>query len=226
MEDMMRQLQETMQAMQQDAACQAEVVAQQAELIARLQQQQQSQQVGACALHPPPPTVLTPGETVNIQEDTDVPTGPVPPPVLPQTSKTPAFSIDTPFESEMDPTTLKMSNLEKLFKRAQGVNSIPDIEDGYTDSAMTLPDRFKMPRIDRFDGSGDPMVHLRLFSDILHPDGLDETPETIALRSDPVGYCSHLVHQAGGLRKEELGRDGRGLHRLVFIQHPNRGHDS
>ena len=37
---------------------------------------------------------------------------------------------------------------------------------------MTLPDRFKMPHIDRFDGSGDPMVHLRLFSDILRPMGL------------------------------------------------------
>lgn len=46
MEDMMRQLQETMKAMQRDTAqqtevtaCQAEVVTQQAELIARLQQQ-------------------------------------------------------------------------------------------------------------------------------------------------------------------------------------------
>ncbi|KAF5932703.1 hypothetical protein HYC85_028874 [Camellia sinensis] len=29
-----------------------------------------------------------------------------------------------------------------------------------------------MPHIDRFDGSGDPMVHLRLFSDILRPMGL------------------------------------------------------
>ena len=37
---------------------------------------------------------------------------------------------------------------------------------------MTLPDRFKMPQIDRFDGFGDPMVHLRLFSDILRPMGL------------------------------------------------------
>ena len=37
---------------------------------------------------------------------------------------------------------------------------------------MTLPDRFKMPHIDRFDGSGDPMVHLRLFLDILRPMGL------------------------------------------------------
>ncbi|KAL7238888.1 hypothetical protein ACSBR2_004898 [Camellia fascicularis] len=55
---------------------------------------------------------------------------------------------------------------------ANGVKSIPDIEDGYTDAAVTLPDRFKMPPIDRFDGSGDPMVHLSLFSDVLCPMGL------------------------------------------------------
>ncbi|KAL7263366.1 hypothetical protein ACSBR1_001520 [Camellia fascicularis] len=80
--------------------------------------------------------------------------------------------MEAPFEFEVDPTALKVSKLEKLFKRAHGVNSIPDIEDGYTDSAVTLPDRFKMLHIDRFDGSGDPMVHLRLFSDILQPMGL------------------------------------------------------
>ncbi|KAI7987249.1 hypothetical protein LOK49_LG13G03033 [Camellia lanceoleosa] len=40
------------------------------------------------------------------------------------------------------------------------------------DSAVTLPDRFKMMHINCFDGSGDPMVHLRLFSDILRLMGL------------------------------------------------------
>jgi len=77
-----------------------------------------------------------------------------------------------PFDVEMDPTALKVSKLEKLFKKSQGAHSIPDIEDGYTDSAVTLQDRFKMPHIDHFDGFGDPMVHLRLFSDILRPMGL------------------------------------------------------
>ena len=93
----------------------------------------------------------------------DIPAGLVPP----QTSKAPVYPTEAPFEFEVDPTALKVSKLEKLFKRAQGVNSIPDIEDGYTDLVVTLPDRFKMPHIDYFDGSGDPMVHLWLFSDIL-----------------------------------------------------------
>ncbi|KAL7255883.1 hypothetical protein ACSBR1_009928 [Camellia fascicularis] len=64
------------------------------------------------------------------------------------------------------------SRVPILGEAANGVKCILDIEDGYTDSAVTLPDRFKMPHIDRFDGSGDPMVHLHLFSDILRPMGL------------------------------------------------------
>ncbi|KAF5932618.1 hypothetical protein HYC85_028789 [Camellia sinensis] len=90
----------------------------------------------------------------------NVPTGPAPPPVLPQLSKTPTNLVDLPFEFDVDPTALKVSKLEKLFKKSQSVKSIPDIEDGYTDLAVTLPDRFKMPHIDRFDRSGDPMIEV------------------------------------------------------------------
>ena len=71
----------------------------------------------------------------------DIPTGLAPPPLLPQLSKTPTNQPGFPFESEVDPTALKVSKLEKLFKKSQGVKSIPDIEDGYTDVAVTLPDR-------------------------------------------------------------------------------------
>ncbi|KAL7238465.1 hypothetical protein ACSBR2_004546 [Camellia fascicularis] len=132
------------------------------------------QQTGASASHqaPPPPRVPVLGETANVQDNTDVPIGPAPPPVLPQLSKTPTNLPNSPFEFETDPTALKVSKLEKLFKKSQGAHSIPDIEDGYIDSTVTLPDWFKMLHIDRFDESGDPMVHLRLFSDILRPMGL------------------------------------------------------
>lgn len=180
LEEMVRHLQESMKTMQQDAVRQAEftrqqaaVVKEQAETIARLEQQ-----TGASASHqvPPSPGVPNLGETANVQNDTELPTGPPPPPILPQIqpqlSKTPTNLPDSPFEFETDPIALKLSKLEKLFKRSQGVKTIPDIEDGYTDAAVTLPDRFKMPHIDRFDGIGDPMVHLRLFSDILRPMGL------------------------------------------------------
>ncbi|KAF5933062.1 hypothetical protein HYC85_029233 [Camellia sinensis] len=144
LEEMMCQLQESMKAMQQDATYQAEVAArqvevvtQQAKLITRLQQQTEA---SASHTPPPPPRVPILGEMPNVQENMDVPTGPAPPPILPQQSKVPTNLVDSPFAFEVDPTTLKVSKLEKLFKKSQGVKSIPDIEDGYTDSAMTLPD--------------------------------------------------------------------------------------
>ncbi|CAL5331373.1 unnamed protein product [Camellia sinensis] len=176
MEAMMRQMQESLKLMQQDATRQEEfakqqaaIMAQQAELIIKLQQQSDastSQQV------PPPTGAPTLGETPNVQESTDIPVGPAPPPILPQLSKTPTNLPDSPSEFEVDPTALKLSKLEKLFKKSQGVKSIPGIEDEYTNAAVTLPDRFKMSHIDRFDGSGDPMVHLSLLSDVLRPMGL------------------------------------------------------
>ncbi|KAF5933657.1 hypothetical protein HYC85_029828 [Camellia sinensis] len=82
--------------------------------------------------------------------------------------------------NELNPTAVKIANLEKQFRKAQGLNSIPDIEDGHTEAAVRLPDRFKMPYIDRFDGSGDPMVHIRLFLDILKPMGLTK-PQKLSL---------------------------------------------
>ncbi|KAF5952408.1 hypothetical protein HYC85_010352 [Camellia sinensis] len=69
--------------------------------------------------------------------------------------RTQPFHVD-----EFNLTAVKIANLEKQFKKAQGLNSIPDIEDGHTEAAIRLPDRFKMPYMDRFDGSGDPMVHI------------------------------------------------------------------
>ena len=82
--------------------------------------------------------------------------------------------------NELDLTAVKIANLEKQFKKTQGLNSIPDIEDGYTESVVRLPDRFKMPYIDHFDGSGDPMVHIRLFLDVLKPMGLTK-PHKLSL---------------------------------------------
>ncbi|KAF5933077.1 hypothetical protein HYC85_029248 [Camellia sinensis] len=87
------------------------------------------------------------------------------------------YSLDV---NELNPTAVKIANLEKQFKKAQGLNSIPDIEDGHIEAAVRLPDRFKMPYIDRFDGFGDPMVHIRLLLDILKPMGLTK-PQKLSL---------------------------------------------
>ncbi|XP_028074559.1 uncharacterized protein LOC114276921 [Camellia sinensis] len=75
--------------------------------------------------------------------------------------------------------------MEKMFKRSQGINFIPDIEDGYTETTVKLPEQFKMPHIDRFDGFCDSMVHSRLFYDVLKPLGLT--------RSQKLSLCGRTL---------------------------------
>ncbi|KAL7260476.1 hypothetical protein ACSBR1_006193 [Camellia fascicularis] len=126
-------------------------MARQAEMITRLQQQQ-PQPTAASAFHTPPMGNSAAGataHTANVQGTQGNPAEPIPE----QASKVPIYQTEAPFEFE-------------------GVNSIPDLEDEYTESVVTLLERFKMPHIDLFDGFGDLMVHLRLFSDILRPMGL------------------------------------------------------
>ncbi|KAF5932136.1 hypothetical protein HYC85_028307 [Camellia sinensis] len=130
--------------------------------VTRQKRQQKPHLAVASASQAPSAGIPAPGVTVNVQENLGIPIDPIPL----QTSKAPMYQTEALFEFEVDPTALKVNNLEKLFKQAQGVNSIPDIEDGYTNSVVTLPDRFKMSYIDRFDGS------MRLFSNILRPMGL------------------------------------------------------
>jgi len=84
------------------------------------------------------------------------------------------------YANDLDLSLVNIANLEKQFKKAQGLNSIPDIEDGYIEASIRLPDRFKMPHIDHFDGSGDPMVHIWLSLDILKPMGLTK-PQKLSL---------------------------------------------
>jgi len=66
---------------------------------------------------------------------------------------------------------IKIARLEKMLKKYQGFNSILDIKDGYTEASVRLLEKFKIPHIDRFNRSEDPIIHIRLFSDILKPMG-------------------------------------------------------
>lgn len=130
---------------------------------------------GASTSHPPPvvysvsdpsPPVEGPHEP-NLQEDLRVHTQPM----------KGLFPTDT---DEIDPTMLRISKLEKVFEKSQGINSVLDIEDGLTETTMRLPERFKMSHTDKFDRASDPMVHIRLFSDVLESMGLTQ-PQKLSL---------------------------------------------
>ncbi|XP_028077086.1 uncharacterized protein LOC114279096 [Camellia sinensis] len=74
--------------------------------------------------------------------------------------------------NNIDQALIKIARVEKVLKKSQDFHSIPDIEDSYTEASARLPKKFKMPHIDRFDGSVDLIVHVRLSSDVLRPMGL------------------------------------------------------
>ncbi|KAL7238092.1 hypothetical protein ACSBR2_004231 [Camellia fascicularis] len=105
----------------------------------------------------------------------------------------------------VDPTTLKLAKLEKMFEKSERINSIPDIEDGFTDIIMRLPEHFKMPHMDRFDGAGDPMVHIHLFSDILKPVGLSRAQKLSLFRKTMLEvtaiWCAKLEDSANRVGK-------------------------
>jgi len=67
---------------------------------------------------------------------------------------------------------IKIVGLEKVLKKSQGFNSIPNTGDGHTEASIRLLEKFKMPHIDKFNGSGDSIVHVCLFYDVLRPMGL------------------------------------------------------
>ncbi|XP_028108808.1 uncharacterized protein LOC114307614 [Camellia sinensis] len=116
----------------------------------------------------PNPNLLPPLETPQVPDPRDMfPTASAyRPPIQPPTGTIPFVM------NEVNPAMIKIARLEKALKKSQGFNSIPDIEDGYTEASVRLPEKFKMPHIDRFDESEDPIVYVHLFLDVLRPTGL------------------------------------------------------
>ncbi|XP_028072457.1 uncharacterized protein LOC114274678 [Camellia sinensis] len=95
----------------------------------------------------------------------------LPPPVENPQIPNPQEGELPPFDINDDVAMIKIAKLDKALKKSQGFNSIPEIEDGYIEGSVRLLEKFKMPNIDRFNGSGDSIVHVRLFSDVLKPMG-------------------------------------------------------
>ena len=64
------------------------------------------------------------------------------------------------FESkQMKALTQKMSKMEELM-RGQGMGYSFDFDDMMQFDGDKLPDKFKMPQPQKFDGTGDPKIHL------------------------------------------------------------------
>ena len=69
----------------------------------------------------------------------------------------------------MKALTHKMSKMEELM-RGQGMGYSFDFDDVMQVDGDKLPDKFKMPQLQKFDGTGDPRIHLSCwpFHRLLH----------------------------------------------------------
>ena len=75
-------------------------------------------------------------------------------------AKKESLELAQDFESkQMKALTQKMSKMEELM-RGQGMGYSFDFDDMMQFDGDKLPDKFKMPQLQKFDGTGDPRIHL------------------------------------------------------------------
>jgi hypothetical protein len=64
---------------------------------------------------------------------------------------------------QMKALTQKMSKMEELM-RGQGMGYSFDFDDMMQFEEDKLPDKFKMPQLQKFDGTGDPRIYLSQYT--------------------------------------------------------------
>ena len=66
-----------------------------------------------------------------------------------------------------------MNKLKSAFRKSKGVDDyLPDLEGLFDAPKVPLLEKFKMPEMDKFDGTWNPKSHLRLCATLLHSLGL------------------------------------------------------
>ena len=85
-------------------------------------------------------------------------------------------TIDKRIQDKMD----KVDNLESVLRKSRGIDEyMMDLEGLLEPIKVKLPDNFKMPDIDRFDGTGNPKSHVKLCMNVFQSLGCNH--EHIAL---------------------------------------------
>ena len=79
-------------------------------------------------------------------------------------AKKESFELVQDLESkQMKALTQKMSKMEELM-RGQGMGYSFDFDDMMQFEGDKLPDKFKMPQLQKFDGTKDPRIHLSQYT--------------------------------------------------------------
>ena len=89
-------------------------------------------------------------------------------------------------KADHDPLTLKnekkinerMNNMEEMIRRACKMEELMDYNSLSLFLNARLPPKFKMPTLDKFDGTSYPKSHLKMYMRAMHP--LGATKEVLA----------------------------------------------
>lgn len=103
--------------------------------------------------------------------------------IIPRVPLAPAAPV-VPVASVLDQATqdklAKIDRLEEAMRNSKSFEGYAlDLEGLFGGPRARLPDKFKMPDVDKFDGTGNPISHLRAVSDTLQSLGL--SPDQIAV---------------------------------------------
>ena len=68
----------------------------------------------------------------------------------------------------------RINKMEEMIKRARKMEDLMDYQSLSLFPDMRLPPKFKMPTFDRFDGTGCPNSHLKMYMGAMQPLGATE----------------------------------------------------
>ena len=68
----------------------------------------------------------------------------------------------------------RMNKMEEMIKRARKIEDLMDYQSFSLFPDVRLPPKFKMPTLDKFDRTGCPKSHLKMYMRAMHPLGATE----------------------------------------------------
>ena len=98
---------------------------------------------------------------------------------------------------QMKALTQKMSKIEELV-RGQGMGYSFDFDDMMQFDGDKLPDKFKMPQLQKFDGTGDPRIHLSQYTTTM---STTKAPMSVVARLFVLSLKGMAVNWYHGLEK-------------------------
>ena len=109
----------------------------------------------------------------------------------------------------------QLDKLESALRKSKGFDYLLDIEGLFKAPKVPLPEKFKMPDMNKFDGTGNPKSHLRLYASVLQPLGLQAEHFAMLFPRTLTGAAQDWYLSV----EPSVVRDWDGLHRAFVEQY-------